>query len=516
MSTSSLTSHNMTPLSDYHVSLTPQTLLLPNSAAGLKKKAKSNISQQVDLVWDEIKSLQSSTISLYENKHQCFLAKLKTKSEAQCDMKKYDWLCATHEHEFNQPILSHKRQQEDRDSEIHLHKANNAKAHWQDIEVNVLLHYLIENWAVGGDGRNFTVSTFNAAAAAINTDTVIQTIGPQKTGKMVKTKWTSLKKIFNQIEIYCNISGFHWDNEWGAGIEGTTAASVWDTCVDPKSHITICPFCNKGWPPYDNMQMILGDNSSAHGRSSFATTDDVLDSIDGGLGLLEMDVDIVSAGVAYSNNVPDMSPDLMILPSALLHGSSPTTHVASGSQSSKCLHTNTLLNLTETSSQKTNATPMSSNSDTLPPSLPLSSTLVSSQLLAPKLSQLPAPKKAWMSAHGGTQAGINNAAKLTAKITPAAAVMNMQGSINCLTDAIEKNMVVPPELPVPTVPTIISHGLGIMCSQDDHLMAAQRASVLCIFSLAGGDNKLAIYVGLEDDVETHHAFISELLESSSQ
>ncbi|KAG2368004.1 hypothetical protein BDR07DRAFT_1478596 [Suillus spraguei] len=326
-------------------------------------------------------------------------------------------------------------------------QADNAKAHWQDIKVDVLLHYLIENRAASGDGGNFTMSTFNNAAAAINTDAAIQTIGPQKTGKMVKTKWTSLKKIFNQIEIYCNVSGFHWDNERGAGIEGTAAASVWDTYIDAKkSCITICPFCNKGWPPYDNMQMILGDNSGAHGRSSLHpgsrgyapsvnTMDDMLDSIDGGLDLLDMDVDTASARAACSNNVPDMSPDLMVPPSALLHGSSPTTHVAGGSQSSKHLRTNTLLDLTETSSQETSATPMSSNPDTLPASLPLSSTLVSSQLLA--------PKKAWISAHGGTQMGVSSAAKLAAKITPAATIMNLQG----------------------------------------------------------GDNKLAIYVGLEDDVE---------------
>ncbi|KAG2072126.1 hypothetical protein BDR04DRAFT_1153619 [Suillus decipiens] len=124
MSTPSLTSCNTTPLLDYHVSPTPQTLLLPNSVAGSKKKAKSDILQQVDLVWDEIESLQSSTMSLHENKHQCFLAKLETKSEHQCDTKKYDWLCATHEHESNQAILSHKHQQEDRDSEIHLHEVD--------------------------------------------------------------------------------------------------------------------------------------------------------------------------------------------------------------------------------------------------------------------------------------------------------------------------------------------------------------------------------------------------------
>ncbi|KAG2365328.1 hypothetical protein BDR07DRAFT_1481452 [Suillus spraguei] len=182
--------------------------------------------------------------------------------------------------------------------------------------------------------------------------------------------------------------------------------------------------------------------------------------------------------------------------------------MAGGSQSSKCLCTNTLLNLTETSSQETSATPMSSNLNTLLASLPLSSMLVSSQLLA--------LKKARISAHGSTQMGINSAAKLAAKITPAAAIMNMQGSINRLTDAIEKNIVVPPEPPAPTVLTIISHGLEIMRSKDDHLTAAQRASLLHIFSLAGGDNKLAIYVGLEDDVETCCAFISELFESPSQ
>ncbi|KAG1720209.1 hypothetical protein EDB19DRAFT_1836096 [Suillus lakei] len=73
------------------------------------------------------------------------------------------------------------------------------------------------------------------AATAINDNHTIQTMGPLKMGKMVKTKWTSLKKIYNQIEIYHSVSGFHWDNVWGAGIEGTAAGSVWDTYVDPKS-----------------------------------------------------------------------------------------------------------------------------------------------------------------------------------------------------------------------------------------------------------------------------------------
>ncbi|KAG1906310.1 uncharacterized protein F5891DRAFT_975719 [Suillus fuscotomentosus] len=142
--------------------------------------------------------------------------------------------------------------------------------------------------------------TYNSAAAAINANGMIQTIGPPKTGKMVKTKWTLLKKTFNQIEVYRNVSGSHWDNVQGAGIEGTAAASIWDTYVVAKSQIAMRPLRNKGWPPYDDMQAILGENSGAHGRHTFhpATTapasisiDDVLDDADGGLNLLDMDVD---------------------------------------------------------------------------------------------------------------------------------------------------------------------------------------------------------------------------------
>ncbi|KAG2342483.1 hypothetical protein BDR05DRAFT_1025897 [Suillus weaverae] len=387
---------------------------------------------------------------------------------------------------------------------------NTAKAHWQDTEVDILLRHLFQNWAAGGDGGSFTMPTFNSAATSINAEASIQTIGPPKTGKMVKTKWTLLKKIYNQIEIYCNVSGFHWDNVRGAGIKGTAAASVWDTYIDPKSRAAMHPFRNKGWAPYNDMQAILGDNSGACGRHtlhpatapppSINTTDDVLDVIDGGFDFLDMDID--TAGAAGPSDVLDMSPLLMMPPSTLLHATSTATQLAS-SQSSKHMHTNTLLDSMETSSQNTGAAPMSSHL------LPLSSTLVSSQ-------SLPALKKARVSAHDGTQMGMSSAAKIAAKITPAAAIMNMQGSINCLTDAIKKTMVALPEPLVPTVPNIISQGLEIMRSKDGDLSVGQRASLLRIFSLAGGDNKLAIYFGLGDDSETRRAFILSLLMSPLQ
>jgi hypothetical protein len=71
--------------------------------------------------------------------------------------------------------------------------ANSTKAHWQESEVDVLLQHLIENQAAGGDGGNFPMPIYNSAAAAINANEMIQTIGPQKTGKMAKTKWTLVR-----------------------------------------------------------------------------------------------------------------------------------------------------------------------------------------------------------------------------------------------------------------------------------------------------------------------------------
>jgi hypothetical protein len=74
---------------------------------------------------------------------------------------------------------------------------NSSKAHWQDSEVDVLLRHLVENRAAGGDGGNFSMPTYNSAAAAINADQAIQTIGPLKTGKMAKTKWTSVRDFLS-------------------------------------------------------------------------------------------------------------------------------------------------------------------------------------------------------------------------------------------------------------------------------------------------------------------------------
>jgi len=66
------------------------------------------------------------------------------------------------------------------------------KAFWTEPEVTALVDYLYEHWSEHAEGGNFKMSTFNGAAKAI-TPKILQ--GPQKTGKMCQTKWTSVHCI---------------------------------------------------------------------------------------------------------------------------------------------------------------------------------------------------------------------------------------------------------------------------------------------------------------------------------
>jgi hypothetical protein len=58
---------------------------------------------------------------------------------------------------------------------------------------------------------------------------------------------------------------------------------------------------------------------------------------------------------------------------------------------------------------------------------------------------------------------------------------------------------------------MISRGLEIMRGVDGDLPVDQRARLLQIFSRAGGENNLAVYVALENDLEMCCAFITGLL-----
>ncbi|KAG1836443.1 hypothetical protein DFJ58DRAFT_734972 [Suillus subalutaceus] len=354
------------------------------------------------------------------------------------------------------------------------------KAQWQDSEVDILLQHFIWNHAAIGDGGNFSGPTFNSAATAINSDETIQTMGPPKTGNMVKTKWTALKKYSiksRPIAMYPAFIGTM------CGVPGLRALllTAFGIHMLLQGHDLQCaPFATKGGrymmiciPSWEKTAVLVEGVPSTPATAAPASIDvDIDDVLDGGLALLDVDGGSTSAGAAGPSDVPDMSADLMMPPqSALFLATSTTT----GSQSSKRVRTNTLLNSMETSSYNSSGTPMSSYANSpQSSSLPLSSTLVPSSQPS---SQPPALKKARVSMHGSSQTGVSSTAKVAAKITPVATVMNMQGTINRLTDVIERNMMAPSDLPVVVVPTMISHGLSILRGADGDLPVSQRANL---------------------------------------
>ncbi|KAF8237818.1 hypothetical protein L208DRAFT_1054826, partial [Tricholoma matsutake] len=102
-----------------------------------------------------------------------------------------------------------------------------------------------------GESGVFSQVVYNSAATEIAKH---HTSGAPKTGKSCKSKWTALKSTYNTIQIYQNGSGFHWDNENGAKIEGEAADKVWQSYIRTKMHF---PFHNKGWHWLSKFKSIL-------------------------------------------------------------------------------------------------------------------------------------------------------------------------------------------------------------------------------------------------------------------
>ncbi|KAG2123687.1 hypothetical protein BD769DRAFT_1741898 [Suillus cothurnatus] len=112
-----------------------------------------------------------------------------------------------------------------------------AKAQWNVAETNALLAHLLQNISEAGDGRNFKTSTFTSAAAALSSANLL-TAGPPKTNRRCRNKWNSLKGIYREIQNYHNVSGAHWDNVHGAGINGEAAREVFNNYVSSSAGVS--------------------------------------------------------------------------------------------------------------------------------------------------------------------------------------------------------------------------------------------------------------------------------------
>ncbi|KAG1888101.1 hypothetical protein F4604DRAFT_1916016 [Suillus subluteus] len=131
-------------------------------------------------------------------------------------------------------------------------------------------------------GATFKDTIYNQAAISITSK---RTHGPPKTGEQCKTKWGTLKTTFQAIQVYCSKSGCHWNDEHGANIEGPAAEAVWKEYVGKKLCANIAliftetdalqfnspmkPFKNNSWPFYSKMDQILPEKSAAQGMAAY-------------------------------------------------------------------------------------------------------------------------------------------------------------------------------------------------------------------------------------------------------
>jgi len=64
------------------------------------------------------------------------------------------------------------------------------RAKWNEAEINGMLDYLDQHKSAMGEAGNFKALVYNSVAEHI---TQHLTVGPAKTGKMVKSKWQSVR-----------------------------------------------------------------------------------------------------------------------------------------------------------------------------------------------------------------------------------------------------------------------------------------------------------------------------------
>ncbi|KAG1723797.1 hypothetical protein EDB19DRAFT_1915908 [Suillus lakei] len=141
------------------------------------------------------------------------------------------------------------------------------KAQWNEAEVDALLDYLITQKSKIA-GTTFKDEVFNEA---LNMITGMGTYGPSKTGPQCKTKWASLKQTHNAIERYHNNrSGCHWDNVNGANIQGEAVEVQWGQFLSASvANKAMRFFKNTGWRFWPKMLEILPNGSGAEGAAAY-------------------------------------------------------------------------------------------------------------------------------------------------------------------------------------------------------------------------------------------------------
>ncbi|KAG1842825.1 hypothetical protein C8R48DRAFT_765561, partial [Suillus tomentosus] len=290
------------------------------------------------------------------------------------------------------------------------------KAQWCEEEVDAFLVYL-QSQVSKIAGTTFKDETFHEAAKKL---VGLQKQGPDK---------DMLKQIYNAIERYRNNrSGCHWDNVNGASIQGEAAELQWNQFITANnSNKVMKPFKNNGWRHWQKMSEILPNGSGAQGASAYNPA-----SLAAGASVA-LPINAEAGGSSLSMQAPEA-------PNAEASGSRLTTAPQAGwDQIKSALPSITpgvagsSMNIPPPpSSIAPSSTGKRSHSDIiLSPSTAQTTSLVDSSHASN------VDKKPKLSTQGKSQAGRSHKGSKAAKDAASTAVfMNLQGSINSLTDSL--------------------------------------------------------------------------------
>lgn len=275
-------------------------------------------------------------------------------------------------------------------------------------------------------------------------------------------------------------------------------------------------FHNRGWAFYLGVQAILPNGSGAQGHHAFypaaaAPAPSVIDSVP--------DLELEESIEPSNDTMP--APFLSFLTS---HGPS-TASIPShtGSTEPQLPPTRHLIGSESSTGKRTHDALLDIEVSTFAsrhPEEPLSSALASTTMVVDsEPAALPSAPKKRRSARPGV---LMTSVVKASKITPATAVVGMQGSINRIGDILERAIGAAPQagpsaLAAPVTSTseirastVLDRAMDIMSEEDSDLPASDLGMLMAIFSAAGNERAMEIYVR-SPSANARRAYIQHLI-----
>ncbi|KAG6905951.1 hypothetical protein DXG01_016695 [Tephrocybe rancida] len=126
-----------------------------------------------------------------------------------------------------------------------------GNAYWTEQDEDKLVEYLYNNRSRSGDGGSFRKPVFQEVS---NILTPLRKKGGPKTVKACQNKWATLKRAYNVVLALKGVSGWTWDDKYGANITPELESS-WAAYV--KVHKDAEPFKRKGWRHFHRVSEII-------------------------------------------------------------------------------------------------------------------------------------------------------------------------------------------------------------------------------------------------------------------